>query len=252
MKLLVTILLSLILSLTFFSKSKAQQSYITGYDIIHRMHNEYEEKWYKNLTFTQKTTFYGRNGQVERVQTWYEALSIPGKLAIKFDEPSSNNGILFNDGIQYSYANGELIQEAKRNHDLLILGFDVYHQDPDKTANQLIENGYDIKKVYEDTWQGRPVFVIGVNSPDSTKPQFWIDIEGLYFVRNLTIGRQNTIQEVQFNKYEQLGGGWIAPEVIFKANGFTGLLEEYSQIVIPDTIDTEIFNPVMFTETSWE
>ncbi|MFV1884348.1 MAG: outer membrane lipoprotein-sorting protein [Balneola sp.] len=223
-----------------------------GYDVIEAMYDKYQGKWYKHLTFTQKTSFYGQDGNVARTQDWYEALTLPGKLAIRFDTKDSNNGILFNDGIQYGYVDGAMIQEAERVHELLVLGFDVYHQSPDITATQLTGLGFDLEQMYEDEWQGRKVYVIGVNEPDTTVPQFWIDKERLYFVRNYTIGRQNTIQEVQFNKYERLGQGWIAPEVIFKANGFLGLLEEYTQIVIPDSLNPEIFNPVVFPEVVWD
>ena len=182
---------------------------------------------------------------------WYEAMSLPGQLAIKFDDIESNNGLLFLQGQQYGYANGTIIQQMERVHELLVLGFDVYHQSPDETATQLSSVGYDIEKFYEDEWQGRPVYVVGVSEPDSTTPQFWVDKERLYFVRNITIGRMNTVQEVQFNKYERLGEGWIAPEVIFSANGFRGLLEEYSEIMIPDTVNAAIFDPETFVTAEW-
>lgn len=247
----ILILISFLVISTTSISVKAQQAPKSGFEVIERMHATYEGKWYQHLTFLQKTSFYGQNGTVQRVQDWYEALSLPGKLAIKFDTKNSNNGILFNEGIQYGYANGELIQEMERINELLVLGFDVYHQEPDITAKQLTTLGYNLEKMYIDEWQGRKVYVIGIEKADTTKPQIWIDVERLYFVRNFNIGRANTIQEVQFNNYERLGQGWIAPEVIFKANGFIGLLEEYSQIIIPDSIDSEIFNPIMFIETSW-
>ncbi len=222
-----------------------------GIEVLQMMHDEYSGKWYKNLSFTQETIFYGRNGNVERTQMWYEVMSLPGKLAIKFDEKQSGNGILFREGKQYGFANGQKIQEAERVHELLVLGFDVYHQSVDETANQLSGNGYDLEKVYKDEWQGREVFVVGVAAPDSTKPQFWIDAERLVFVRNFTIGRGETIQEVQFNNYEKLGEGWIAPEVIFKANGQMGLLEKYSEIKTPESVNKEIFDPEKFVEAEW-
>ena len=224
----------------------------SGLDVLENMHQRYEGKWYKNLTFTQETIFYGQNDEVVRTQTWYEAMSLPSKLAIKFDTKDSGNGILFRNGIQYGYANGQKIQEIRRIHDLLVLGFDIYHQPVDSSANQLQMNGYDVDKVYMDEWQGREVYVIGVDKADSTKPQFWIDVERLVFVRNITIGRQNTLQEVQFNNYEKLGNGWVAPEVIFKANGMLGLVEKYSEMLIPDSLNSDIFDPEKFLETEWE
>ncbi len=223
-----------------------------GVELLQLMHDKYEGKWYKNFSFTQETIFYGRNENIERTQMWYEVMSLPGKLAIKFDSKQSGNGILFNDGKQYGFANGQKIQETERVHELLVLGFDVYHQSTDKTANQLSGNGYDLQNMYKDEWQGREVFVVGVSEPDTTKAQFWIDAGRLVFVRNFTIGRGGTLQEVQFNKYEPLGDGWVAPEVIFKANGRMGLLEKYSDMKIPDTVNQDIFNPEKFVEAEWE
>lgn len=224
----------------------------SGVDVLSKMHEEYKGKWYANFTFTQETIFYGQNDEVVRTQMWYEAMSLPGKLAIKFDEKNSNNGILFNSGMQYGFVNGEKIQEFPRVHDLLVLGFDVYHQSVDSTATQLSRIGYDLKKVYIDEWQGRDVYVIGVDEADSTTPQFWIDVERLVFVRNITVGRANTLQEVQFNNYEKLGEGWVAPEVIFKANGMLGLVEKYTEMEIPDSINPKIFDPEKFVEVEWE
>lgn len=251
MKSFFPIFILFIITLLVPNELLAQHQISSGYDVIRAMYDKYEGKWYQKLEFRQNTTFYGQDGKVQRTQIWHEALEMPGKLAIKFDDKESNNGILFNDGVQYGYANGKMIQELNRVHELLVLGFDVYHQAPDVTATQLAGTGFDIEKVYEDEWQGRPVYVIGTDKPDSTVRQFWIDKERLYFVRNITIGRNNTIQEVQFNKYEQLGGGWIAPEVIFYANGFKGLLEEYSQIVVPDSINEAIFAPETFITAEW-
>lgn len=223
-----------------------------GYDVITAMYEMHNDTWYKNFSFKQLTTFYGQNEEVARTQIWYEVMNLPGKLAIKFDEKQSNNGILFKDGTQYGFANGQLIQQMERTHDLLVLGFDVYHQSPETTAKQLTGNSYDLTKMYKDEWQDRPVYVVGVSKPDTTLPQFWIDAERMVFVRNFTVGRQNTIQEVQFNKYEKLGNAWVAPEVIFKANGQIGLLEEYTEMKIPETVNPEIFEPETFVSAKWE
>lgn len=245
--------LFLLLLIPFLSAQGFQSENIeSGIEVLSMMQEKYEGKWYKNFTFTQETIFYGRNDEVVRTQAWYEAMSLPGKLAIKFDEKDSGNGILFNDGMQYGYVDGQKIQEFPTVHDLLVLGFDVYHQPVDSTTNQLMTKGYDLEKAYIDEWQGRRVYVVGVDEADSTKPQFWVDAERLVFVRNITIGRGNTVQEVQFNKYEKLGNGWVAPEVIFKANGMLGLVEKYSEMEIPDTLNLDIFDPEKFAEAEWE
>ncbi|MFN1835878.1 outer membrane lipoprotein-sorting protein [Balneola sp. MJW-20] len=223
-----------------------------GADVIRAMHERYADSWYPYLKFKQRTVFYDINsGEVAREETWYESLKIPGHLGIRIGDPNGGDGILFKEGTQYGYAEGEMVQEIPRAHDLLVLGFDVYRQDPSKSISVLKEVGYDLSKMYEDTWQGREVYVIGTNLPDPRIPQFWIDKERLVFVRSVKAGRQNTRQEVRFNKYERLGGGWISPEVIFLVNDKKSLLEEYYEIRIPDNVPDAFFDPVTFIQTPW-
>ena len=223
----------------------------TPIELIGQMVERYEQEWYTHLTFDKKTTFYTAYGQIERIQWWYEALEAPGSLAIHFDEKNSGNGILFNKGVQYGYANGQIIQEMPRVHDLLVLGFDIYKQAPLKSVEQLRSVGYDMSKMYTDKWQGKAVWVVGVDAPSDSLAQFWIEQERLLFVRSLKPGRAGTMQEVQFNKYEPIKGGWIAPEVVFNMNGQLMLYEEYFNIQVPATLDSAIFNPATFLEASW-
>ncbi|MEX0719651.1 MAG: hypothetical protein WD059_03210 [Balneolaceae bacterium] len=244
------LLLGVMISMTSY-QLKAQSEIKSGKDVVRAMHEKYEGRWYENITFEQETTFYGPNEEVQRTQIWYEAIKLPGRLAIKFDDLEGGDGILFKDGVQYGFADGEKIQETERIHDLLVLAFDVYGQSPDSTFRQLETAGYNLDEWYEDNWEGKAVYVVGTSEPSMTIPQFWIEKERLLFVRNITVGRQNSIQEVQFNKYEQLGDGWIAPEVIFIANGQKGLLEEYTNIETPDSLSDDIFDPEKFLGESW-
>ncbi len=48
-----------------------------GVELIGQMRERYLGKWYRTLTFVQKTTL--PDGKVE---TWYEAAELPGKLRI--------------------------------------------------------------------------------------------------------------------------------------------------------------------------
>lgn len=227
------------------------QPIASGEDVIAAMHQAYAGQWYEYLTFEQKTTFYGPNGEVQLVQWWHEALKLPGNLAIKFDSLNSPNGILFTNNSQYGFSEGVLIQANPFVHDLLVLGFDVYHQPVAESVAQLSTSGYNMDEWYEDEWQGRPVYVVGASSASTQKNQFWIDKERLVFVRSLKTGRGNSRQETQFNAYERLGGGWIAPEVVMIVNGQKVLHEEYHKIRIPDTIEAAVFNPQTFIESVW-
>lgn len=91
---------------------------------------------------------------------------------------------------------------------------------------------FDLSILREDTWQGRPAYVVGAKQGDLHSAQFWIDQKNLYFVRMLRpAGKDGAqTQETQFNKYQRLGGGWMAPEVIFKVDGQVRTTEEYSEM----------------------
>ena len=59
-------------------------------------------------------------------------------------------------------------------------------------------------------------------------------------------------QEVQFNGYQELGKGWIAPEVDFYFDGTQTMTERYSKIEIDMDLDPGLFKPeIAFQTTHW-
>ena len=221
-----------------------------GKELVEAMHDKYADSWYNYLTFRQETIYY-KDGKEDFVQTWYEALSAPGKLVIKFDSLGSSSGIVFRQDSQYVFRNNELVQSVPRVHDLLVLGFDVYAQSPEKTIQKLQNRGFDLSKMYETTWQGRPVFVVGAENKDDQSPQFWIDKEHLYFVRLIRKNEEGQLQETEFNNYERIGDGWVAPEVVFKSDGEIVVREEYYDMQVPDQIPESVFDIEDFRQARW-
>ena len=80
------------------------------------------------------------------------------------------------------------------------------------------------------------MYVLGAEGGDETSHQFWIDQERLVFVRQL-----RGEQETQFNNYERLGGGWVAPEVVFLTAGKRTLLEQYRDIRTDHELNDDAF-----------
>ena len=113
---------------------------------------------------------------------------------------------------------------------------------------------FDLSQFREDTWQGRPVYVVGAKAGDLHSPQFWIDQKNLYFVRMLRPGGKDgaQTQETQFNKYQKLGGGWIAPEVIFMVDGKVVTTEKYSDMRAGVELDPKLFDPQFWTTVHWK
>src|SRR3982074_2816130 len=92
----------------------------TADDLIQAMQKMYAKSWYQTATFVQKTTNHQPDGTT-RVETWYEALSVPGSLRIDFTPVKDGNGILFTDRKIFSFKDGK--QESSRDfvHPLIIL-----------------------------------------------------------------------------------------------------------------------------------
>ena len=222
-------------------------------ELIAAMQKKYGKSWYKTATFVQETTNFQPDGTT-KVETWYEAMSVPGNLRIDFTPVSAGNGILFTDGKIFIFKNGKVDTTRPYDHPLLILGFDIYRMPAAEVTTKLQALKFDLSQFREDTWQGKPVYVVGAKAGDLHAPQFWIDQENLYFVRMLRpAGKDGTqTQETQFNKYQKLGGGWIAPEVIFLVDGKVITTEKYSEIRDDVKLDAKLFDPQFWTTVHWK
>jgi hypothetical protein len=224
----------------------------TADDLIQAMQQKYGKSWYRTATFVQKTTDYDKDGK-KTVSTWYEALSVPGSLRIDFTPVKDGNGILFTGRKVFSFKDGK--QESSREyiHPLMILGFDIYRLPLPEVLSTLRDLKFDLSILRTDNWQGRSVYVVGAQQGDLHSPQFWIDQKQLYFVRMLRpAGKDGTrTQETQFNKYQRLGGGWMAPEVIFKVDNQIRTTEEYSELRANPTLDGKLFDPQYWNTVHW-
>jgi len=221
-----------------------------GEELVAAMHKKYSGKWYKTLTFVQKTTQYKPDG-TSQVSTWYEAMSVPGKLRVDIAPLENGNGFMFLDNTQYGFSGGKLGRSVPRIHPLLVLGFDVYAQPVEKTVKLLKDLNMDLSVLHEETWQGKPVYVVGAKQGDLSTPQFWIDKKNLYFVRLIDlVGKdKKQVQETQFNKYQKVkGGGWVSAEVIFNVDGKLAITEDYSDIQTDVKLDEKLFDPQKWSE----
>ncbi|HEX8706743.1 MAG TPA: outer membrane lipoprotein-sorting protein [Pyrinomonadaceae bacterium] len=222
-------------------------------ELVQAMQKKYAKSWYKTLTFTQKTTEYHEDG-TSKVSIWYEALSVPGKLRIDFEPVKEGSGILFVNDTIYNFKDGALSGSRPLVHPLLVLGFDIYFMPLPDALAKLKQLKFDLSVMHEDTWQGRPVYVVGAKAGDLKTRQFWIDRKNLYFVRMLgPAGKDGALtQETQFNKYVKVrGGGWVAPEVIFMVNGKTVTTEDYTDIRTDIPLDDKLFDPQFWKTAHW-
>lgn len=225
----------------------------TGEEIIRAMHDRYAGHWYEHVTFIQRTTYYNpASAAVDSARVWYESLALGGNLRIDIAPLDAGNAMIFRNDSIYVFRDGQMTYGGPTVHYLLVLGFDVYEYDPEETIAKLTALGFDLTKGYETRWQGRDVAVVGASSADDRSNQFWIDTERMVYVRSLRYNPNNgNEQEVRFNKYVRLRGGWISPEVVFLANGRVTLLEEYRDYSADIPLGDEIFDVDELVRLPW-
>jgi outer membrane lipoprotein-sorting protein len=242
------ILCSLALSIAPSTTGDPARAPKNGEELVAMMRDKYAGKWYKTLTFVQKTTF--GDG---RVETWYEALELPGKLRIDVAPLDSGKTLLFRNDSLYVFEQKQLKASQPFVHPLMVLGFDVYQAPVAATVRKLRDLKFDLSKLHQTTWQGRPTYVVGAERGDTTSPQFWIDAERLYFVRSFEPSKKDpsVINETRFDKYIRLGGGWVEMEVLFLANGKQHVKEEYSEPKANVKLDPALFDPKRWSEPAW-
>lgn len=227
---------------------------ITGADqLLAAMHERYAGKWYRTLTFIQKSTYLRADGTPSRVETWYEAAALPGRLRIDLGDPSRGNGALYRSDSVYAIQGGRIADRRAALNPLLVLGFDVYAQPPSRTLAQLRSERIDVAVLRTDTLYGRRVYVVGAGPTDSTSSQFWIEAERLLFVRLVqTEPGQRRTQDIRFERYVQHDGGWVAEEVRVLVDGRMVFLEEYENVRVNVPLEDDLFIPEKWnTATHW-
>lgn len=215
-----------------------------GAELVRLMHDRYVAKWYTTLTFTQATQRRTASDTMVH-EVWYESLKLPGRLRIDIGAPDGDPTILYaRDSIFVRRGSRTLPPRAGRNP-LLLLGFDVYTQPIERTVSILREEGFDLRKMHEGTWQGRRVFIVGAPPGDTTSRQFWVDAERLLFVRMVgpeAPGRPG-LEDVRFDRYQPAGGGWLATLVTDSRGGKVVQHEEYSDVRVNVPIPESRMDP---------
>jgi len=218
----------------------------SGRAIVAAMHDRYVGKWYRTLTFVQRNTATAPDGVTEH-STWLEYAALPGRLRIEFQPRDSGGGggVLFVRDSQFVLKAGRLASATAFVHPLMVLGFDVYFDPAERSAARLEQLGFDLATVHEDTWEGRPVYIVGAASSDRHGRQFWVDKERLVFVRLLEPAQRDTTRtsDIRFNDYRPAGDAWLSAEVAFLVDGKQRWLEQYTEIQTGTALPDSLFDP---------
>jgi outer membrane lipoprotein-sorting protein len=229
------------------------QTIRNGEDLLRAMHDRYKDAWYQTVTFTQKSTTYKPDG-TSSAETWYEAALLPGRLRIDIGPASDGKGYVFSNGSVTVINENKVVANLKDINMLLVLGFDVYRQDPETTLNVVKGEGYDLSKLHEDSWEGKPAYVVGAEKGDLKSKQFWVAKDTLLFVREIEPARDDAskLDDIRFIHYQALAGAWIAAGVEVYSEGKKVFSEDYSDIQANVKLEPAVFDPEKFNTTHWE
>jgi outer membrane lipoprotein-sorting protein len=231
-------------SLAWVPPAVAQSAPATGDAVIQAMHDRYAKTWYHTLTFTQKTTL-RTAADTMAIETWKEASILPGRLRIDIQRASGNFVAIYSGDSLFIVRGDSTASRLALRNILLIMGFDVYAQSAEQTLAALHGEHYATTSIREDTWQGRPVYVIGAPPGDTRTPQLWIDKDRLLYVRSIQPDSRDTTKtsEYRFDNYVQVPHGWLSEKVEAYVNGKVIQQEEYRDVQTNGPVDPKIFVP---------
>jgi hypothetical protein len=214
----------------------------SGVQVISAMRQRYQDSWYHTLSFKERMV---RNvGDSTVKETWDEELRIPGHLRIDVEHANPPRTIIYNGDSLYLIHGDTVTRHADRNL-LLILGFDVYLQPPERTLTELADLHFAMTPVHGESWEGRPVYVVGAAKGDLHSPQFWVDQERLLFLRALKPDPQDTTKtlEYRFDNYRLEPDGWLSETVLELRDGKQFFREDYNNVQMNQRLDRDRFNP---------
>jgi len=245
-----TLCLAVAAAVTASAPSNAQSDTI-GRTVLQRMHDAYAGKWYKSLTFVQRTTTFD-SARTPKYETWYETVADhDGRVVLRIDRgaPSEGNGVLYTADSLWSLRGGKLAAARPTGNPFLPLIQGVYVQPVDKTVRELKQTGVDLSKGYKTKYEGAGVTVIGAASAaDSTSPQIWIDDARNVLLRMmLSFSPNRPPTDVHLGGYERVGQGWLATKVSMYANGVPNQIEEYSNWKIDQPLSGQLFDVATWT-----
>ncbi|MGY6562934.1 MAG: hypothetical protein ACXITV_12600 [Luteibaculaceae bacterium] len=220
-------------------------------DIIADMHTKWQSNWPKNMQFEQYVYFF-ENDSMVRTEIWQEVLHSPQNLHIRFNGFETGSGMLFTNDSIFTFKNFTLVNAQKKVHQLLLLGFDVYHQSPNVTNQKLLELGFSLKESHQFVFEGDTIVVVGTNQKDDVESnQFWINKQQLYLER-IILTNNNSKSDITFENYQWIENYPVATALTFKVNDKLIMREEYFNISFPAEVNENLFKPSKFNTLTWQ
>ncbi|HEU4631087.1 MAG TPA: hypothetical protein VFS08_15150 [Gemmatimonadaceae bacterium] len=222
----------------------------TARELVARMRGDWEGRWYRTLEFRQLNTVFASAGEQE--SEWIERQRVPKLLRIDFIAPQPNgSGIIFRNDSVYTFDAGALARSAEQLHPLLLMSADVYALPVDSTVAALGRLAIDTTQLRRDTWESRPVYVVGAPAGDSTTSQFWVDAERMLLVRLVhrqTAPTGRTVSTDYRFSYQDVDGFAVPSEILFVRGGRPFYRERYVDVRPNAPVDDAVFDPALWAQ----
>jgi len=202
--------------------------------LLQAMHDRYDGKYLKTMSFLQNNTQYTSTGEEKKSQ-WYEHLEAPGKLRIAFLPATGKSGLVQVDDRVASFDNGIRVDFRRSINPLLLLTSDVYVAPLAVITRGLDSLHVNTSIMRNDEWEGDPVYVVGAKAGDTTSNQMWIDHDHLRlvrFIQSQKAGDRTMVSDIRVRNYKEIDGFDIPTEFLVLRNGRPVWREQYADVRI--------------------
>ncbi|MFI5148951.1 MAG: hypothetical protein ACHQRM_04405 [Bacteroidia bacterium] len=217
--------------------------------LLEAMLKRYTGKWCKTATFVQAT--YRPNDSLNKHMTWYEAVEYPDRLRIDFNSISKGNAALFRNDSAYRFRKGLLQDTRNDKHDMLLILGGMYFRKKEDIISRLATLNYKLDHFSENTWLGKPVYVLGAEKGDTLNNQLWVDKAELRVVRCISRLSPTEVLDMRVEACIKACGGFMETKLSFYINGQLDQLETYKEVQTGIKIDPAVFDPKQFGKVHW-
>ena len=222
-------------------------------ELLSQMFSRYHGNFNHNITFVQINTNYKEDGSTF-ISSAFEAFHFPGKARIDNGLRHSVDGVVYKDDTAYHFKEGKLTHKEFYINNILLLCGDLYFLHAQKSLDKLKSLGYDVTKFREDEIMGRQCYVIGADKGDVKSPQFWVDKEFLYLLRNIYKSYESgELEDSQYTEHEIVGKSWVEGEVmVYDMKGRKIRKERYAEVSANNhNLDQKVFDPFHWGKVHW-
>jgi hypothetical protein len=222
----------------------------SGNGLLKAMHDRYDGKYLRTISFLQNNTSYTPSGQ-ERKSQWYEHLEAPGKLRIAFLPATQKSGLVLVDNRIATFDNGIRVDFRPSINPLLLLTTDVYVSPLPSVTRDLDSLHVDTEIIRSDEWEGQPVYVVGAKAGDSTANQFWVDKDNLRlvrFIQSAKAGDRTIVSDTRVKSYKEIQGFDVPTEFLVIRNGRPVWREEYADVRINEDFPAGTFDQARWND----